>query len=74
MTKMIPIVAVVDEDCFHALSDHISSVEQPTPLLQAVMTRNGWTLDALVAGACLKGALLPDLVKTRANPQESTTT
>lgn len=55
---MLPIVAVVDEDTFHALNGHISTVEEPTPLLQAVMDRNGWTLDAIVAGACLKAALL----------------
>ena len=60
---MIPIVAIVDEDCFHALNDHISSVDEPSPLLESVMKRNGWTHEGLVAGAVIKGCLMPELVR-----------
>ena len=51
--KYIPIVAVVSEDVFHALNDHISSTPEPTPEWQAVMQRNGWTIDSIVAGVVL---------------------
>ena len=56
--RMLPIIAVVDEDTFHALDDHISGQPQVSPAMQAIMDRNGWSIDAMCAGAVLKAALL----------------
>jgi hypothetical protein len=57
VVRFIPIIAVVSEDTFHALNGHISGQPNPPAALQDVMTRNGWTIDAMCAGAILKAAL-----------------
>jgi len=54
---MIPIIAVVTEDAFHALNDLASSTPDPPPDLAAVMERNGWTLNAVLAGGLIGRAL-----------------
>lgn len=53
---MIPIVAVVTEDTFHAINDHSTTVDVP-PAWREVMERNGWTTEMLVAGTLIKQML-----------------
>ena len=53
MTKLIPIVALVPEDTFHALNDLLSGYPQPSALMAETMQSNGWTLDAIVAGTLI---------------------
>lgn len=55
--KMHPIIAVVDEDTFHALNDHISGATPVPPAMAELMRSNGWTIDAMCAGAIIKSAL-----------------
>lgn len=55
--RMIPIVAVVSEDTFHALNDLMSKMPPVPAGMLAVMGRNGWTHDAMVAGSCIADAL-----------------
>jgi hypothetical protein len=67
--RMIPIVAVVSEDTFHALNDLMSGMPPVPAGMRAVMERNGWTHDAMVAGSCIADALgVPN-----PNPQQEAT-
>lgn len=57
--RMLPIVALVTEDTFHALNDHIGTLPVEPRVEDLLEQHPGWTIDALVAGVILRQALLP---------------
>lgn len=60
MTKLVPIVALVPEDTLSALDLAVQSYGPPSPALESVMDKNGWTVEAIIAGTfisfCLRDA------------------
>ena len=63
MTRLIPIVALVTEDTLHALNDAVSAYGPVGDVMQETMNRNGWTIDAIVAGSFIKFCLIDHGVK-----------
>ena len=51
--KYIPIVAVVSETTYNALHEHVDNTPPPTAEWLAVMQRNGWTIESIVAGVVI---------------------
>lgn len=50
--RLIPIIALVTEDQFHAFNDLLSMKPppEPGPIFQQVMDANGWTVEQIIAG------------------------
>ncbi len=62
MTRLIPIVALISEDVLPALHAATDRYRADTPIdvldrVDALAQRNGWTDDAIAAGALLGEAL-----------------
>ena len=60
--RYIPIVAVVSEPTYNALHEHVDRTPAPTAEWLAVMQRNGWTIESIVAGVVIGQAFAPDEV------------
>jgi len=57
VTKLIPIVALVPEETLAALDATVAAHGAPAEMLQATMQRNGWTIDAIIAGSLITFSL-----------------
>jgi hypothetical protein len=55
--KLTPIVALVPEETLASLDAYVLKYGEPTPLMQAAMDRNGWTVDAIIAGSMITFSL-----------------